>query len=887
MNGNRVLSETETGSPAVDRSAGVPGGRRDAAPERRKSLFQPGWPITFAFAGFPLWWLLGISSFVGHIAAVLLLLELLRRRRIRAPRSFGLWLLFLTWVAAGVLLLQVDAPLAAPVTSAGTYFTWLYRFGWYLSATIFMLYIGKMRDELSSQRIADSLSMFFLTIVAGGWMAILTPTLEFPSLLEVLLPRGIAQVDFVNFLIHPTVVQDYEASVAGHARPSAPFAYANFWGLNFACTLPFFILSWFGSAAGWRRRALGVPILLLAAVPAILSWNRGLWLAVIAMVALVAIRSAVRGHLKTLVVLVSATVVIVVGILMSPLGEVIQSRLDNPTSNSTRTQLATLTTDSVVAGSPLVGFGSTRDSATSFYSIAGGDRPTCPDCSPPAMGTQGQFWLVIFAQGVLGIIFFYGFLAIWFLRGLRTRSPVSTAALGALLAHIITMTVYDSLGIGTVVLMVAIGLLWREYDDTHPPGPATGGVYTLRGYYQLVRQNVPMIVSVAGIGAVLGVIVQLGIGNPAVARTSVIVPVESARQFPGFTTSLDTLNHVAQSEEVSRAITAAAGGDAGDLVVTATSNSRILNLSYTDTDVGSALAGVTAAADALLAAHRASLESERDAIVESLDTEYVSSLRSLATVDASLAALRESDADADVALLESTREAILAAGADAADDSARVGALTFEGGRAARPATARITYDPLIVKAVSGLMVGLLVGVMAARLRDMRVRRVGDLGDVSGALGIDVVGRIDAVIAQSLLVGRRDPERMDGLRALSDVVRRSSAAAVMTADDNPLTRRIANRLDAELVEARSQSVAAAHPAPGRGITPQVILVVSEETRFGILTWRVIRNRRIGLDVCGIILVTDLDHSRPHPTHRRLRHLSSRQERGAAHGTTSH
>lgn len=886
MNSTSVIGRSDTAPPEGAGALEPPDAHSAEAAKRRQTLLQPGWPITFAFAGFGVWWLLGISSFVGHIAAVLLLLELLRRRRVRAPRSFGLWLLFLAWVAVGVLLLQIDAPLAAPVTSSGTYFTWVYRFGWYLSATVFMLYVGKMRDELSSQRISRSLSIFFLTIVAGGWMAILTPTLEFPSLLEVLLPRGIAQIDFVNFLIHPTVVQDYEASAAGHPRPSAPFAYANFWGLNFACTLPFFVLSWFGADTSWRRRALGVPILLLAAVPAILSWNRGLWLAVIAMVVLLAVRSALRGHFKTLIVMVSATVVVLAGILLSPLGEVIQSRLDNPTSNSTRSQLATLTTDSVIAGAPLVGFGSTRDSATSFYSIAGGDRPNCPDCSPPAMGTQGQFWLVIFAQGLPGVVFFYGFLSVWFVRGLRSRLPVSAAALAALLAHLVTMTVYDSLGIGTVVLMVAVALLWREYDDTHPPGPVSGGVYTVGGYIQLVRQNTPLIAVLAGCGAVVGVVLQLMMGNPAVARASVIVPAETMSKYPGFTTSLDTISRVAHSEKVRRAVIEAASAGSGELEVTATSNSRILNLRYTADDIGSALAGVTAGADALLAAHRESLENEREAIVERLDAEYIASLRSLATVDAALAATDQFPG-AGASILDATRESILAAGAEAANEGARIGALTFEVGGTARPAVAAVTYDPLIVTAVSGLMLGVLIAVVLGRIRDARVRRVEDVRDLPGALGADVLGRIDALIAGRLLSSPPHATRVDRLQVLSDVVQRAAAGGVVSGDDHPLTMRIASRLDSELTGSRLLTTTPDGRGAIHGRSPRVVLVVSETARFGQLASRALRSRRVGFEIAGIVLVTDTDRLRPRSMSSGLGRKRQREEKGAARGTTSH
>lgn len=859
---------------------------RGQAATRRHTLFQPGWPITFAFAGFPLWWVLGISNFIGHIAAVLLLLELLRRRRIRVPRSFGMWLLFLSWVAVGALLLQVDAPYATPVTSVGTYMTWAYRFGWYLSATVFMLYIGNMREELSSQRISRSLSMFFLTIVAGGWLAALMPGLEFPSVLEVALPRGISQIEFVNFLIHPTVVQDYAASAAGHARPSAPFAYANFWGLNFACALPFFIVDWFGPKSGWRRRSLGVLILLLAAVPAILSWNRGLWLAVLAMIALLAVRSAVRGHFKTLVLLVVATAVVVGTILLSPLGEVIQSRLDNPASNSTRSQLATLTTDSTLEGSPIVGFGSTRDSATSFYSIAGGDRPNCPDCSPPAMGTQGQLWLVLFAQGLLGVVFFYGFLLIWVARGLRMRLAASTAALCAVLAHLLTMTVYDSLGIGTVVLLVAIALLWREYDDSHPPGPATGGIYTMGGYLRLLWHNFAW-VSVWGVcGALLGAGVQLSMGNPVIADVSMIVPAESASDSPSLAASLDTLNQVAQGATVRSAIANASGGDAGSLEITATPNSRILNLRYTDHDMGSALAGVSAGADAVLSAHSKLLEQERASVVKELDAQYAALLRSLAIVDTTLSRTEQRGDVTGTALLQQTRAAILADSASIANESARVGSITFEVGRVTRPATARVTYDPLLVKAVSGLMLGLLAGALTARVRDARRRRVARVRDLSSALGTGVIARVGARSVRWALAAGGDEARTGRMRAISELMRHSGAVAVMPGDDSALTGDLASLLDAELALAEPEAAGGGTQGAPIPTAPQIVIVVSGTARFGNLTWRVIRHRRNGLGILGLILITDLDSTRRPKTHRNRRRPAM-TESGAAGGTTAY
>lgn len=791
----------------------------------RERVFRPGWPVTFVFAGFPLWWVLGISNFVGHLAALILLVELVRLGRIRVPRSFGLWLLFLVWVIAGALVLTVDAPYAVSEGSAGRYLTWAYRLGWYLAATIFLLYIGNFKDRLSSERIARSLAMFFLAIVAGGWLAILAPHLEFPSLLEIVLPHGISQVEFVQFLVHPTVVQDYASSAAEYARPSAPFAYANFWGLNFACALPFFVLTWIGPRAGWRRRVIGALILLLASVPAILSWNRGLWLAVLAMIALIAIRSALRGKVWTLVTLITGTLTAVAVILASPLGGIIESRLDNPSSNSTRTRLAALTTSSVLEGSPLVGFGSTRDSASAFYSVAGGDRPSCPDCSPPAMGTQGQFWLVLFAQGMFGLLFFFGFILLWFLRGLRARSDIATAALCVLTAHLVTTTIYDSLGIGTVVLFVGIALLWRE-DGTRGAASPGNEEYTMGGYLRLIRRNGVGIAAACVLGAAAGAVIQLELGNPVIARASVVIPADAAVTGQRTVTSLDTLTQLARSEKVRESVEIATRMSVGAeaLTVAATPNSRILNLSFTSVDVGTALAGATAAADALLDYHAELLEEERDDLVAQLDAKYAAMLGSVSTVDTSLSALGAAANSVSADVLQRTRGALLANGADIANESGRVSALKFDAGRVISPAAARVSYDALVVKSVTGALVALLLGVAVARGLDAYRRPVRRSRDLARALDVDVID-LSQGGPPGLLLSRR----------LGD----AGVGIVVSARDDVRTGALAADLDREVTAFRRTS-GDRGPAP----EPRAAVVVTGATRLGMLASSVARLRRI-------------------------------------------
>ena len=75
-----------------------------------RTLLRPGWPLAVLFYGFPLWWALGLAHFIFFIASVPMGIELLRRSPVRAPRWFGIWLVFLVWVLFGTLTLWTHAP---------------------------------------------------------------------------------------------------------------------------------------------------------------------------------------------------------------------------------------------------------------------------------------------------------------------------------------------------------------------------------------------------------------------------------------------------------------------------------------------------------------------------------------------------------------------------------------------------------------------------------------------------------------------------------------------------------------------------------------------------------------------------------------------------------
>lgn len=558
---------------------------------------KPGWPLVVIFAGMPLWWVLGLVQVIFFAMSIPMLIHILGRRDALAPRGFGIWLLFLVWLLGGLLVMQVDAPGAVSGESATRYLTFGYRFGWYVAGTIALLYAVSSRSFLSTQRISFALSLMFVALLGGGILGVTIPTLEFPSMLELILPRSVSSHSFVSNLIHPQVAQLHTFLGYAEARPSAPFTFTNEWGLSIAATLPFFVVSWW--QRGGSHRAL-VPVLCgLALIPIVSSMNRGLWLALLAMLAYVTLRGALRGHLNTLAFIVVGASLAAMVVFMSPLGDLIAARLDAPHSNESRTNLSSLSVESALQGSPVIGFGTTRDVQGNFTSIAGGATDACPACSPPALGTQGQLWLLIFGAGVVGVLLFVAFFGGQLLRHWGDRSPYSLAGSASVLACMVTMPVYNSVGPAIYICLIAVAVMNRDSDRPRERH--------LADLLLPVRRNWRLVAGCAVMGALAGGGFQYLAGPSYSVTQSVLVP----RDLVVGTTdtrplSMDSEGELARSGPVLAAIGQASGVDDAQLVsanveITAEPNSRILNITFSHRDPNVARDGSAQAAEAFLA----------------------------------------------------------------------------------------------------------------------------------------------------------------------------------------------------------------------------------------------------------------------------------------------
>lgn len=689
---------------------------------------KPGWPLLVVFAGLPLWWVLGVLQLIFMVMSIPMLVYLVRLREVRAPRGLGLWLLFLLWLLGGLFTLQAAAPSTIPGYSGGRYVVFAYRGLWYIVGTIALLYVVNTKGFLSTQRICQALSWMFVTLVAGGLLGVLVPTLEFPSLLETVLPSVISGNGFVLSLIHPQVaqVQDFLGYVK--PRPSAPFAFSNEWGLNLAMTVPFFVVVWWRKGRAYRA-ALPV-VLALATIPIISSLNRGLWLALVAMALYAAVRFLLLGRVSVVIGLAAVTAIAAVFITASPLGGVLQDRLNTPHSNEGRANLSTLSVQSALQGSPVVGFGTTRDVQGNFNSIAGGASEQCPRCSPPPLGTQGQLWLLLFGAGVGGLVLYSLFFAGQFLRHMRGLSPYSLAAQCTLVALLVTMPVYNAVGLAVFVALVAVGVMAREHV-----------LVSERAFGDLLdpaRRNIGLILVISVLGTAVGAAVQRSLGSTATATQSVVLSPTDIFAIPGLRAlSLDSEAQLVLSDTVVQAVRQTVNEDSTQNVVqamsiTAEPNTRILNVSYQAEDTQTAMIAVGQAVDTYLAYRKSLIAEAQESRADRLEGQQValtgySSL--LTQTEAAAGRLVNPHLVETAARLRSTSRSSFG------ELSSLSGADTDPGQKVER-ITVRRPLDPWLIRLGSGFMLGLLSGLIISWYVDGRWSRLGTRPERS--LGIDI-----------------------------------------------------------------------------------------------------------------------------------------------------
>lgn len=422
------------------------------------------WPIAALLVGYPVWWALGFGGLCVIVLAVPMAVILWRRRPIRMPRGFGLWLLLIAGYLVSGLMLGETPPGTYGEFAAGRIVGYLARLALYLSVLVLVLYLGNLSHrELPQLTLVRMLGALFVTAVAGGLLGLIAPGFSFTSPLELLLPDWIAKHSFVQNLIHPTVAQTQH--VLGHAapRPEAPFEWANAWGGNVSILIIWFTVGWW-VYGGRLRRGAAVAILALAAVPIVHSLNRGLWLAL----GLSMLYVALRGRRWNAMLLGAAGLAAL--LVVTPLGATVAKRIDSPHSNDIRA-FTVVSTVAAAVHSPIIGFGNTRNAHGNHRSITTGKTPWCPECAHPPLGSDGQLWLLLISQGFTGAALYVAFFAGAVRRYWKDRTPIGQAGVLVMILTLFYMFVYDGLVTALIMYLISFALLWRNQDSPPLSGP--------------------------------------------------------------------------------------------------------------------------------------------------------------------------------------------------------------------------------------------------------------------------------------------------------------------------------------------------------------------------------------------------------------------------------
>lgn len=360
----------------------------------------PAWPVTAMIAFHPLWFLLGLSGFTWVIFSIPMAIVLTSKRDLVLPKGFGLLLLFFVAVTGSVISIDEIPRLSG----------WVLRYGYYFGALVFLVYLLNGGKGLSVWSIIRSFTMLWMATVGGGFLAFVVGTLSFRSPMGYLMPAALVENELIKTLVTPSFADIQDIVGFPVPRPKAPFPYTNSWGSMLAILTPFGMISLNEERVGLSRRLIKIA-LAASIIPAVISLNRGLWLSLGVGLIYVALRLGVAGGSRAIRTSMIVGSLLAAVFFITPLGDLIETRISSGHSNEDRTELA---------------FDAVRGAMERPLTGWGGPRPN--DRNIPPVGTHGQLWFTIFSYGFVGA---FGYLGALITMAWHTRKQPTTAGIWA------------------------------------------------------------------------------------------------------------------------------------------------------------------------------------------------------------------------------------------------------------------------------------------------------------------------------------------------------------------------------------------------------------------------------------------------------------------------
>ena len=432
---------TSAAAPPVDGAAGsAPSSLPDAVPAPRLPPDPlPAWPLLTMLWGFPVMWLLGVTVVPGAVTLALVMLGFLLARRcaIWVP-GVGAIVGLCLWMLASSVMIDTGPRLLG----------FAFRLAIMAFVAIAFVYAVAARTRLTRARIVHGLTFLWFFVIVGGLLGMLLPETRLTTPVGMLLPGSIAENSYVRDLFFPPFaeVQHPWGAPEAFVRPSAPFPYANSWGVAILVLTPVALACFLSTRSLLLRAAILVGAGVMV-VPAMATSNRGMFAALALAGAYVLVRYALRDRAAPVVALavlglLTGTVLMWQGLLTQ-----FEVRQEYGQSNGARFTLYAETIQRTLQ-SPLLGFGAPRPSAEQALSV----------------GTQGYVWTLMFSFGFVGLGLFLLFLwgSTW--RTRACRDDVDVALHATLVVSSLAIVVYglDIVQLLAIALVAAV-LLRRRY----------------------------------------------------------------------------------------------------------------------------------------------------------------------------------------------------------------------------------------------------------------------------------------------------------------------------------------------------------------------------------------------------------------------------------------
>ncbi|MFI5936917.1 O-antigen ligase family protein [Actinoplanes sp. NPDC051494] len=399
----------------------------------------PLWPLYLMFGMVPFWWALGALYLLWPIFAVVLGVVLISHGRVRMPTGWTLWLMLI-----GLIVVS-----GTRMEKATGFVMYGLRLGFVIAAFLVYLYVyNAARNGTAWAKLFQPLMVFWLSMVALGWIGVFAPRFAITTPVEMLLPGSISKDRIVQALTHSHATEFSATSRNPYFRTAAPYPYTNNWGTGFAILIPC-VVAYLSSVRGGVLRTVVIVSLPFSLVPAFLTLNRGMFVGLGAGLLYLGLRALLRGDVRVIASIAGVTVLGWLVTLVIPVTDLITSRVENTDSTRDRADLYWQTFEAVLH-SPLLGYGAPRTVDTTY--------------AAEPLGTQGQLWLVMYSHGLPALVIF---LLLFVMIARRLSVAVSTPGKWLSVIPVITLIItpfYGYTDMNLSVMFFGIALAMAAVD---------------------------------------------------------------------------------------------------------------------------------------------------------------------------------------------------------------------------------------------------------------------------------------------------------------------------------------------------------------------------------------------------------------------------------------